>query len=93
MRSFRLGALSELLSGLQDMWRHVTHTWLNYRTPTADARERRWPVDSIWQDVRAVEMVPMVCGLGPKRNQELDEERTLQLIQGCLSSLGALVDC
>jgi hypothetical protein len=26
----------------------------------------------------------------PKRNQELDEERTLRLMQGCLSSLGAL---
>jgi hypothetical protein len=34
--------------------------------------------------------VPRVCGLIPKRSRELDEERTLRLMQGCLSSLGAL---
>ena len=72
------------------MWRHATHTWLNYRTPTSDARERRWPVDPMWEDVRAVEIVPRICGLIPKRNKELDEERTLRLMQDCLSSLGAL---
>jgi hypothetical protein len=90
VKSFRFGDLSELLWGLQDMWRHATHTWLNYRTPTSDARERRWPVDPVWEDVRAVEIVPRVCGVIPKRNKELDEERTLRLMQGCLSSLGAL---
>jgi DNA-binding Xre family transcriptional regulator len=47
-------------------------------------------VDPIWEDVRAVEIVPRICGLIPKRNQELDEERTLRLMQGCLSSMGAL---
>jgi hypothetical protein len=30
VKSFRFGDLSELLWGLQDMWRHTTHTWLNY---------------------------------------------------------------
>lgn len=29
------------------------------------------------EDVRAVEIVPRICGLIPKRNKELDEERTL----------------
>lgn len=72
------------------MWRRATRTWLNYRTPTSDARERRWTVAPIWEDVRAVEIVPRVCGVIPKRNEELDEERTLRLMQGCLSSLGAL---
>jgi hypothetical protein len=90
VKSFRFCDLSELLWGLQDMWQHATHTWLNYRTPTSDARERRWPVDPVWEDVRAVEIVPRICGLIPKRNRELDEDRTLRLMQGCLSSLGAL---
>jgi hypothetical protein len=90
VKSFRFGDLSELLWGLQDMWRHATHTWLKYGTPTSDARERRWPVDPVWEDVRAVEIVPRVCGVIPTRNKELDEERTLRLMQGCLSSLGAL---
>jgi hypothetical protein len=90
VKSFRFSDPSELLWGLQDMWRHATHTWMAYRRPTSDGRERRWPVDPIWEDVRAVQIVPAICGLIPKRSKELDEERTLRLMQGCLSSLGAL---
>ncbi|MGH7921729.1 MAG: hypothetical protein ACREQM_17570 [Candidatus Dormibacteraceae bacterium] len=90
IKRFQFTDAAEVLWGLQDLWHYATWSWLSYRTPTADERERRWPVDPIWEEVRSIEIEPTMIGLIPRREKELSEERTLRLMQGCLTSLGAL---
>ena len=70
VKRFQFANANEVLWGLQDLWHYATSSWLSYRTPTADARERRWPVDPTWEQVRAIEIVPTMtvwCGSG-RRN-------------------------
>jgi hypothetical protein len=47
-------------------------------------------VDPIWDEVRAIQIVPRMTGLVRAREKELSEERILRLVQGCLTSLAAL---
>lgn len=89
IKSFQSTGPAEVLWGMQDLWHYATHRWLTYRTPTR-TRSERWPVASIWKDVQGIEIVPQVTGLVRQREKELSEERTLRLMQGCLTSLGAL---
>lgn len=47
----------------------------------------------MWEQVRAIEIVPQMTGLVRQREKELSEQRTLRLMQGCLTSLAALHGC
>jgi hypothetical protein len=93
VKRFQFADAAEVLWGLQDLWHYVTTEWLSYRRPTSDPRERRSPVDPIWEEVRAIQIVPRMTGLVRTREKELSEERTLRLMQGCLTSLAALHGC
>jgi hypothetical protein len=93
VKRFQFADAAEVLWGLQDLWHYATSTWMSYRSPTGDARERRWPVDPAWDEVRKIEIVPSMTGLVRRREKELSEERTLRLMQGCLTSLAALHGC
>jgi hypothetical protein len=90
LRSYELNGVDESLAALQDLWRYLTDDWLSLRAQTKDRRERRWPVDPVWERIQRIEIAPGLCGLVRRRMAELDEERTLSLMQGCLTSLAAL---
>jgi hypothetical protein len=90
LRDYELTGVGETLMALQDLWSYLTGDWLSFREPTQDRRERRWPVDPAWECIQRIEIAPGLCGLVRRRMTELDEERTLTLMQGCLSSLAAL---
>jgi hypothetical protein len=87
---FGLRTVDEVLAGTQDLWRYGTTDWLTLRTPTGDARERRWPVDPLWDEVQAVGIAPDMCGVVRKRLVQAAEERIVQGLQGYLSSWAAL---
>lgn len=44
----------------------------------------------IWEEVQGIQIVLQMTGLVRQREKELSEERTVRLLQGCLTSLGAL---
>jgi hypothetical protein len=87
---FGLRTVDEVLAGAQDLWRYGTTDWLTLRTPTEDARERRWPVDPLWREVQAVEIAPDICGVVRRRLVQATEERIVQGLQGYLTSWAAL---
>jgi hypothetical protein len=90
---FHLRTVDEILAGLQDLWTYATGCWLSFRTPTTDGRERRWPVDPLWDEVRAVRITPTSLGVVIRRRlEEATEERLLRGSLGYLSSWAALRD-
>jgi hypothetical protein len=89
---FHLRSVDEVLAGLQDLWRYATASWLSFRTPTRDRRERRWPVDPFWEEVRAVRIAPSSLGVVRHRLEQAAEERLLRGSLGYLSSWAALRD-
>ena len=91
LNEFHVYEPSEVLDALQDLWRYATRRWLTFRTPVPeDSNRRRWPVDPVWREVQDIEIVPGVCGLIRRRIEEVNEERVLALMQGCLTTLAAL---
>jgi hypothetical protein len=84
--------VDETVMARQDLWRYATHDWLSLRTPTKDRRQRRWPVDPVWEEIRAVEISPTVTGVVRRRLEEADEQRLLQGFQGYATSLAARRD-
>lgn len=89
IKSFQFDGPTQVLWGMQDFWHYATHKWLTYRTPTR-TRARRWSIAPIWKEVQGIEIAPQMTGLVRQREKELSEERTARLMQGCLTSLGAL---
>jgi hypothetical protein len=87
---FELRTLDETLGRIQDLWRYVTGTWLTYRRPTPDARERRWPVDPVWEAIQAIELAPRQVDVVRQRLREAEEERLIQGGLGYLTSWAAL---
>lgn len=87
---FGLRAVDEVLAGVQDLWRYGTHEWLTLRTPTEDRRPHRWPVDSTWREVAAVEVAPEACGVVRRRIAEAAEARIVSGLQGYVTSWAAL---
>src|ERR1041385_9123539 len=58
-----LRSVADVLAGVQDLWRYGANEWLTLRTPTADARPHRWPVDPLWRQVGAVQVAPESSGV------------------------------
>jgi hypothetical protein len=90
LHSYQFVGVDDTLAALQDLWLYLTDDWLSLRSRTRDQRERRWPVDPIWERVHGIQIAPGLCGVVRRRIAELQEERTLSLMQGCLTSLAAL---
>jgi hypothetical protein len=82
---------AEVLSKLQDLWRHGTEEWLTLRMPSGQAESWRWPVDESWTEVQRVTVGP---GTGARRERvaETSRERTVRFLQGYLTTWGALGD-
>lgn len=87
-----LRAVDEVLAGVQDLWRYCTRTWLTYRAPVADARERRWPVDPLWEQVQAIRLASNERGVVRGRVDQATEEQLVMGATGYLSSLAAFHD-
>ena len=87
---FGLRSVDEVLAGVQDLWRYGTGEWLTLRTPTADPRPHRWPVDARWRDVAAVQVAPESSGVVRRRLDEATEARIVSGLQGYLTSWAAL---
>jgi hypothetical protein len=85
-----LRTVDEAIDGLQDLWRYCTHRWLTYRAPRPDARERRWPLDPVWEDMQAVRISPTELGVVRRRVEEADELQLVQGLGGYATSLAAL---
>lgn len=84
-----LRAVDEVLAGVQDLWRYCTRTWLTYRAPVGDARERRWPVDPVWEQVQAIRLASNELGVVRGRVDQATEEQLVMGATGYLSSLAA----
>jgi hypothetical protein len=81
-----------VLAAAQDLWRYATEEWLSLRTPASDRRQRRWPVDPLWGEIRRIQIAPGMTGVVRRRLQEADELRLVQRFQGYASSLAARRD-
>jgi hypothetical protein len=89
---FNLKTVGETVTARQDLWRYATHDWLSLRKPSKDQRQRRWPVDPVWEEIRSIEISPTVTGVVRRRLEEADEYRLLQGFQGYATSLAARRD-
>jgi hypothetical protein len=89
---FNLRTVGDVLAAAQDLWRYATEEWLTLRTPTSDRRQRRWPVDPVWEEIRDIRIAPGMTGVVRRRLQEADELRLVQGFQGYASSLAARRD-
>jgi len=87
---FGLRTVDEVLAGVQDLWRYGAGEWLTLRTPTADPRPHRWPVDPVWREVATVRVAPESCGVVRRRMVEATEARIVSGLQGYLTSWAAL---
>jgi hypothetical protein len=89
---FNLKSVAETIMARQELWRYATEDWLSLRRPGKDRRQRRWPVDPLWEEIRAIEISPTVTGVVRRRIEEADEQRLLQGFQGYATSLAARRD-
>ncbi|MBO0687724.1 MAG: hypothetical protein J2P45_31635 [Candidatus Dormibacteraeota bacterium] len=87
---FNLRGVPETLASLQDLWRYATSDWLSLRTPTPNRQRTRWPLDSVWEEVQAVEIVPSSTGAVRRRLQQASLQRIVLGLWGYLTALGAL---
>src|ERR1700730_15605191 len=87
---FHLRSVEDTVASIQDLWRYATEEWLSLRTPTTDRRERRWPVDPLWEEVRAIQVSPSSTGVVRRRLEEATLERVVQGLWGYLTSMAAL---
>lgn len=92
LTDFNLRGIDDVLASLQDLWRYATVEWLSLRKPTSDRRQRRWPVDPIWEQIRAIRIAPAMTGVVRRRLEEADELKLLQGLQGYATSLAARRD-
>lgn len=90
LAEFNLSAVDETVASLQDLWRYGTEEWMSLRVPTNHSVRRRWPVDPVWEEIRAIRIVPMATGVVRKRLLQASELRLLQGLQGYATSLAAL---
>jgi hypothetical protein len=89
---FNLRTVGDVLAAAQDLWRYAIEDWLSLRTPMSDRRQRRWPVDPVWEEIRRIRIAPGMTGVVRRRLQEADELRLVQGFQGYASSLAARRD-
>jgi len=90
LADFDLGTVDETLARQQALWRYVTGEWLTYRQPTADSRERRWPIDPVWRELQEVQLAPSSVDVVRRRLAEAEELRLVQGGLGYLTSWAAL---
>ena len=90
LREFNLRTVDEALAAVQDLWEYGTGKWLTLRRRVRDARERRWPLDPVWEALQAVRVSPERTGVVRRRVRQVREERVLRLVLGGLTSLAAL---
>jgi len=90
LREFNTRTVDEALAAVQDLWEYGTEKWLTLRRRVRDARERRWPLDPVWEALQAGRVSPERSGVVRRRVRQVREERVLRLVLGGLTSLAAL---
>jgi hypothetical protein len=90
LREFNLRTVDEALAAVQDLWEYGTGKWLTLRQRARDARERRWPLDPVWEALQAVRVSHERTGVVRRRVRQVREERVLRLVLGGLTSLASL---
>ncbi len=85
-----LKTVDEVIASVQDLWHYGSVKWLTLRTPTADPRRRRWPLDPTWEEVQAVRIAPTMTGVVRRRIEQASELKLVQGIQGYATSLAAV---
>jgi hypothetical protein len=90
LREFNLRTVDEAIGAVQDLWEYGTAKWLTLRRRVRDTRERRWPLDPVWEALQAVRVTHSRTGVVRRRVRQVREERVLRLVLGGLTSLAAL---
>jgi len=87
---FHLRSVEDTLASIQDLWRYAAGDWLSLRTPTVNRQRTRWPVDSLWRKIQAIELAPSSTGVVRHRLEQATLERIVQGLWGYVTSLAAL---
>jgi hypothetical protein len=87
---FNLLWFDEMLASVQDLWNYGTHKWLTLRVRTENRQRTRWPLDESWRVVQSVRLGPQETGVVRRRVIEANEEMTVRVLQGSLSSWAAV---
>src|SRR5262249_40532018 len=92
LAEFKLAGVDEVVASVQDLWRYGTGEWMSLRLPTNHSVRRRWPVDPIWEEIRAIRIVLTLTGVVRRCLHEANEVRLLHGLQGYATSLAARRD-
>jgi hypothetical protein len=92
LAEFNLVGVDETVASVQDLWRYGTEEWMSLRVPTNHSVRRRWPVDPVWEEIRAIRIMPTMTGVVRRRLEEANELKLLQGLQGYATSLAARRD-
>ncbi len=90
LADFQSKSVDDVIASVQDLWLYGTARWLSLRVPTGDRRRRRWPVDPVWEEIRAVRIAHTMTGIVRRRIEQASELKLLQGIQGYATSLAAV---
>jgi hypothetical protein len=90
LTEFHFRTVDEVVGSVQDLWHYGTLRWLSLHVPTKDRRRRRWPLDPVWDEVRAVRIAPMMTGVIRRRIEQANELKLVQGLQGYATSLAAV---
>lgn len=84
----RVHSVADSLAVRQGLWEYAMD-WLSLRDPVEDSNRSRWPVSSLWRELRAVEIGSPCAELVRDRVRDAEEARIVALFTGCASSLAA----
>jgi hypothetical protein len=63
LREFGVSRPDEVIAAAGSLWMYLTHEWLTYRSPNADATKARWPVAPEWESVQRARIADGAHGL------------------------------
>jgi hypothetical protein len=79
----------DVLASRPNLWAYAMQ-WLSLREPTPSATRTRWPVASVWSDLRRSQVGVTYSPLVRKRIREHDESVLVRGLTGYASSLAAV---
>ena len=92
LAEFNLSGVDETVASVQDLWRYGTEEWMSLRVRRKHSVRRRWPVDPLWEEIRAIQIKPTMTGVVRRRLEEANELKLLEGFQGYATSLAARRD-
>jgi len=92
LAEFNLSGVDETVASVQDLWRYGTEEWMSLRVRRKHSVRRRWPVDPLWEEIRAIQIKPTMTGVVRRRLEEANELKLQEGFQGYATSLAARRD-